>query len=73
MLFYLNTNIFTALFLIFRADAGVGEPGRTVNPLADAFGGSNPSPPTAQIYILLVREIFNFILVPLFFCSFFTC
>ena len=28
------------------ADAGVGEPGRTVNPLADAFGGSNPSPPT---------------------------
>jgi|YelNatPaOPRAMG01_1025707.scaffolds.fasta_scaffold00918_35 hypothetical protein len=29
-----------------RADAGVGEPGRTVNPLAYAFGGSNPSPPT---------------------------
>ena len=28
------------------ADAGVGEPGRTVNPLANAFGGSNPSPPT---------------------------
>jgi hypothetical protein len=31
---------------LFWADAGVGEPGRTVNPLAYAFGGSNPSPPT---------------------------
>ena len=29
------------------ADAGVGEPGRTVNPLAYAFEGSNPPPPTA--------------------------
>ncbi len=33
------------------ADAGVGEPGRTVNPLADAFGGSNPSPPTARNFV----------------------
>ena len=40
-----NKNIFVAR-LLDRADAGVGEPGRTVNPLADAFGGSNPSPPT---------------------------
>ena len=29
------------------ADAGVGEPGRTVNPLAYALEGSNPPPPTA--------------------------
>ncbi len=28
------------------ADAGVGEPGRTVNPLAYALEGSNPPPPT---------------------------
>ena len=42
-------------FFNFRADAGVGEPGRTVNPLAEAFGGSNPSPPTAQVYILISK------------------
>ena len=30
-------------------DAEVGESGRTVNPLAYAFGGSNPSPPTKEL------------------------
>ncbi len=30
------------------ADAGVGEPGRTVNPLAYALEGSNPPPPTGS-------------------------
>jgi hypothetical protein len=41
-------NIFNARLQKW-ADAGVGEPGRTVNPLADAFGGSNPSPPTGDL------------------------
>ncbi len=38
-----------------RADAGVGEPGRTVNPLAQAFGGSNPSPPTLATLVFTVK------------------
>ena len=46
LLFKVKTDIFEIPCGIFWADAGVGEPGRTVNPLASAFGGSNPSPPT---------------------------
>ena len=34
------------------ADAGVGEPGRTVNPLAYALEGSNPPPPTACLALV---------------------
>ena len=52
MLFDIDRNIFIARILKKRADAGVGEPGRTVNPLAEAFGGSNPSPPTAEIFFV---------------------
>ena len=73
MHFCWNKNIFVAR-LLNRADAGVGEPGRTVNPLADAFGGSNPSPPTKKIddYDFSLREYQKKeILVPLFFCAFF--
>ncbi len=68
-----NRNIFVVCFL-FWADAGVGEPGRTVNPLADAFGGSNPSPPTLKNFydgFLKGINIFYLIFIPLFFCSFF--
>jgi hypothetical protein len=70
LLFYPIRNIFIARFLKNWADAGVGEPGRTVNPLAEAFGGSNPSPPTVPELIPTVKGNIKNNLLPLFFCSF---
>ncbi len=41
-----GSNPFASSVASIWADAGVGEPGRTVNPLAYALEGSNPPPPT---------------------------
>ena len=43
-----GSNPFASSVANIWADAGVGEPGRTVNPLAYALEGSNPPPPTGS-------------------------
>ena len=58
-----GSNPFASSVASIWADAGVGEPGRTVNPLAYALEGSNPPPPTACsffIYIMKLRNRFLF-------------
>ena len=51
-----GSNPFASSVANIWADAGVGEPGRTVNPLAYALEGSNPPPPTAFLLDVVGQE-----------------